>query len=88
MAVVWKEDSERQPQLITPENEGGDETSSPSPPRFICFDDPDVPLGPCPRGPPEPPRGLFPGQIRLDFHQDCLQLYGLQLLHLLVREKE
>ena len=34
----------RQPQLITPENEGGDETSYPSPPK--CFDDPDVPSGP------------------------------------------
>ena len=28
VVVFWKEDSVRQPQLITPENEGGDETSS------------------------------------------------------------
>ena len=55
----------RQPQLITPENEGGDETSYPSPPKF--FDDPDVPFGPSgppePPGPPEPsgPPGLPPG---------------------------
>ena len=27
MVVFWKEDSGRQPQRITPENEGGDETS-------------------------------------------------------------
>ena len=27
MVVFWKEDSGRQPQLITPENEGGDETN-------------------------------------------------------------
>ena len=32
--VFWKEDSGRQLRLITPENEGGDDTSSPSPPRF------------------------------------------------------
>ena len=34
MVVFWKEDSGSQLRLITPENEGGDETSSPSPPRF------------------------------------------------------
>ena len=44
MVVFWKEDSGRQPQLITPENRGGDETGSPSPPRFTFF----VPLGPSP----------------------------------------
>ena len=32
--VFWKEDSGRQLPLVTPENEGGDETSSPSPPKF------------------------------------------------------
>ena len=32
MVVFWKEDSGRQPQLNTPENEGGDETNYPSPP--------------------------------------------------------
>ena len=54
MVVVWKEDSGRQIRLITPENEGGDETSSPSSPRFTFFDDPDVPLNP-PDTPPAPP---------------------------------
>ena len=43
MVVFWKEDSGRRPHLITPENEGGDETSYPSPPKF--FDDPEVPFG-------------------------------------------
>ena len=52
MVVFWQENLGRQPQLITPENEGGDETSCPSPPKF--FDDPDVLFGPS--GPPEPPR--------------------------------
>ena len=53
MVVFWKENLGRQPHLITPENEGGSETSYPypSPPKF--FDDPDVPFGPS--GPPEPP---------------------------------
>ena len=68
MVVFWKEDSGRQPQLITPEHEGGDETSSPSPPRCTFFDDPDVPLNPpdtppappAPPGPPDSP-GLPPG---------------------------
>ena len=46
-----KENLGRQPHLITPENEGGDRTSYPSPPKF--FDDPDVPSGPS--GPPERP---------------------------------
>ena len=44
MVVFWKENLGRQPQLITPENEGADETSYPSPPKI--FDDPDVPFGP------------------------------------------
>ena len=56
LVVFWKENVGRQPQLITPENEGGDETSYPSPPKF--FDDPDVPSGPS--GPPEPPGPLAP----------------------------
>ena len=42
MVVFWKENSGRQHQLITPENEGGDNTTYPSPPTFI--DDPDVPF--------------------------------------------
>ena len=50
----------RQHQLITPENEGGDETSSPSPPKFTFFDASDVPCRPNLRGPSEQPRGLFP----------------------------
>ena len=51
IVVLWKEDSGRQPQLIFPDNGGGDETNCPS-------------LGPCvprvPPGPPGPP-GLSPG---------------------------
>ena len=54
MVVFCKEGSVRQLQLITPENEGGDDASSPSPPRFTFFDDPDVPLDP-PDTPPAPP---------------------------------
>ena len=70
MVVFWKEDSGRQLQLITPENEGGDNTNYLSPPTF--FDNPEVPFGPS--GPlahvPEPhespdspglPPGLPPG---------------------------
>ena len=51
-------ESGRRPQLITPENGGGDETSSTSPPISTFFDDPDVPLGPWPPGPPPAPPGL------------------------------
>ena len=68
MVVFRKDDSARQPQLITAENEGGGKTNYPSPPNFTFFEDPDVPFGPCrpppaPPGPPEPPgpRGLQPG---------------------------
>ena len=75
MVVFWKEDSGCQLHLITPENEGGDETSSPSPPNFAFFDDPDVPLGPW-------PVELQDRQIRLEDHQD-----DLQLLQILVRER-
>ena len=57
VVVFWKEDSGRQLRLITPENEGEDETSSPSPPRFTFFDDPLDPAD----TPPEP---------HLDHHQD------------------
>ena len=71
MVVFWREDLGRQFQLITPENEGGYETSSPSPPRFTVFDDPDVLLDPpdTPPAPPEPPGppdspGLPPGLLR------------------------
>ena len=64
VVVFWKETSGRKPQIITPENEGGDETNYPSPPTFTICDDPDVPFGPSgPPGPPEPPGppGLPPG---------------------------
>ena len=60
MVVFWKEDSGRQPPLITSENEGGYETNSPSPPKFTFFDDPDVPFRPRPRGPFDQPRGPYP----------------------------
>ena len=46
MVVFWKKDSGRLPQLITPENEGKDETNYPFPPNFTFFYDPDVPPGP------------------------------------------
>ena len=35
MVVFWKEDSGRQPQLITPENEGGDGTNYPAAKRYL-----------------------------------------------------
>ena len=79
MVVSWKENLGRQLQLITPENERGDETNCPSPPHFTFFDDPDVPFGPC--GPPAPP-GPHERQVRLAYHQD-----GLLLHHQLVVEK-
>ena len=44
MVVFWKDDSGRQLSLVTPENEGGDESSSPSPPNFTFFDDLLVPI--------------------------------------------
>ena len=53
MVVFWKEALGRQPQIITPENEGGDETNYPSPPTFTFFDNPDVPFEPS--GPPRLP---------------------------------
>ena len=57
MVVFWKENLRRQLQLITLENEGGDDTNYPSPPNVTFFDDPEVPFGPQgpqPRAPPEP----------------------------------
>ena len=60
MVVFWKKDSGRQSPLISPENEGGDETSCPSPPKFTFFDDPDVPFRPRPHGPFDQPRGPYP----------------------------
>ena len=67
MVVFWKESSGYQPQVITPKNEGRDETNYPSPPpNFTFFDDPDVlswtlwtsaplaPPGPPPGWPPAP----------------------------------
>ena len=58
MVVFWMGDSGRQPQLITPENDGGGETNCPSPPKFTFFDDPDVPFGLS--GPPAPPPAPSP----------------------------
>ena len=60
MVVFWKEDSVRQPQLVTPENEGRDETSSPSLPKFTFFGDLDVPFRPTPRGLFDQPHGPIP----------------------------
>ena len=88
--VFWKEDSVRQPQLISPENEGGDETSSTSPPKFTFFGDLDVPFRPRPRGLFDQSRGPYPepqdppdGPDNPGFHQDYLQL-----LHLLVEKRQ
>ena len=62
MAVFWKKDSGRLLRLITPENEGGDETSAPSPRRFddreFPLNSPDTPSAP--PGPPDSP-GQPPG---------------------------
>ena len=55
MVVFWKESLGRQPQLITPENEGGGNTNYPSPPNFTFFDDPEVPFGPQGLQLPAPP---------------------------------
>ena len=71
MVVSWREDFGRQPQLITPENEGGDETNCPYPPNFTFFDETDVPFGPQGPQPPAPPElheppgspGLPPGWL-------------------------
>ena len=72
LVVFWKGNLGRQPQLITPENEGGDNTNYPAPPNVTFFDDPEVPFGPQdpqpltppppdqPPGPPSPP-GFPPG---------------------------
>ena len=57
LVVCWKESLGRQPKLIAPENEGGDNTNYSSPPNVTFFDDPEVPFGPQgpqPRAPPEP----------------------------------
>ena len=55
LVVFWKEGLGRQPQLITPENEGGYNTNCPS-----LFNDPEVPFGP--QGPqhPAPPEPHHP----------------------------
>ena len=60
MVAFWNEDSGRQPPLVTPENERGDETSSPSPPNLTFIDEPDVPFRPKPRGPFDQLRGPYP----------------------------
>ena len=46
LVVFWKENLGRQHQLITPENDVGDNTNYPSPPPNTFFDDPEVPFGP------------------------------------------
>ena len=72
LVVFWKENFGRPPQLIIPENEGGDNTNYPSPPKISFFGDPEVPLGPQGPQPPAPlesheppgpqgPPGLPPG---------------------------
>ena len=72
MVVFGKESLGREPQLITPEKGGGDNTDYPSPPTYTFFDDPAVPFGPQglqppatpgPHQPPGPPgsSGLPPG---------------------------
>ena len=55
MVVFWKESLGRQLQLMTPENEEGDNTNYPCPPSKTFFDDPEVPFGPQGPRPPEPP---------------------------------
>ena len=46
MVVFWKEILERQSQLITPENEGGDNTNYPPQANVTFLDDLEVPFGP------------------------------------------
>ena len=77
MVVFCKEGSGREPQLITPENEGGDETNCSSPPilpspmiLMVLLDLVDL-------------LDLLDRQVRLDHRQD-----GLQLHHLLVTAKD
>ena len=56
MVVFGIESLGRQPQLITLENEGGDNTNNPSPPTYTFFDVLEVPFGPQglqPLAPPE-----------------------------------
>ena len=62
MVVFWKENSERQLQLFTPEYKQ-QKTNYPSPPNCTFLDDPDVPFGPC---------GLL--NLMSLHHQDGLQL--------------
>ena len=82
MVLFWKEDSGRQLRLITPEKEGGDETSSPSPPRFTFSDDPDVPLYP-PNTPLAPPGCLTYSPPALDWKRheaECLCVVAQRLV--------
>ena len=55
LVVFWLKSLWRQPHLITPENEGGDDTNYPSPPNATFFDDLEVPFGPQCLQPPAPP---------------------------------
>ena len=59
MDAFRKESLGSQP-LITPENEGGDDTNYPSPPTYTFFDDPAVPFGPQAPQPPAPPEPRQP----------------------------
>ena len=58
--MFWKECLEQKPQLITPENEGGDNTNYPSPLDVTFFDDPEVPFGPQAPRPLAPPESHQP----------------------------
>ena len=72
MVALWKEYLERQLQVITLENEGGDNTNYPPPANVTFLDDLEVPFGPQgaqtltplePHQPPGPPSlpGIPPG---------------------------
>ena len=82
MVVFWKESLGRQPQLITPENEGGGNTNYPSPPTYTFFDVLEVPFGPQGLQPLAPPELHQPQdhRVRLVFRQDGLQLHHQQVL--------
>ena len=61
MVVFWMEGRfGTSAPLITLENEGGGETSSPSPPNFTFFDDPYIRFRARPRGHFDQPRGPCP----------------------------
>ena len=53
--LCFGQNSGRQFQPITPEDQGGDNTNYPSPPNEHFFEDPEVPFGPQGPQPPAPP---------------------------------